>query len=41
MAQVSKVAVSRLVKQAGDDGPAKKSRDEYRKEIHQFVRNLY
>jgi len=31
MAQVSKVAVSRLVKQAGDDGPAKKSRDEYRK----------
>lgn len=31
MAQVSKVPVSQLIKQAGDDGPAKKSRDEYRK----------
>lgn len=31
MAQVSKVAVSRLVKEGNDDGPAKKSRDEYRK----------
>jgi len=31
MAQVSKVPVSRLVKQVGDEGPAKKSRDEYRK----------
>ena len=36
MAQVSKVPVSRLVKQVGDEGPAKKSRDEYRKEINQF-----
>jgi len=31
MAAVSKVAVSRLVKQDSDDGPSKKSRDEYRK----------
>jgi len=31
MAQVSKVAVSRLVQQTDDEGPAKKSRDEYRK----------
>ena len=32
MAQVSKVPVSRLVKDGDDDGPAKRSRDEYRKE---------
>jgi hypothetical protein len=32
MAQVSKVPVSRLIKQGEDeDGPTKKSRDEYRK----------
>lgn len=31
MAAVSKVAVSRLVQQGSDDGPSKKSRDEYRK----------
>ena len=32
MAQVSKVAVSRMVRQGDDDeGPTKKSRDEYRK----------
>ena len=31
MAQVSKVPVSKLVKEGGDEGPEKKSRDEYRK----------
>ena len=32
MAQVSKVPVSRLVKDGSDDGPVKRNRDEYRKE---------
>jgi len=31
MAQVTKVPVSRLVKEGSDEGPAKKNRDEYRK----------
>lgn len=31
MASVSKVAVSRIIQASSDEGPAKKSRDEYRK----------